>query len=351
VPIPERPREPHAPEPDLLAELETEAGIEIAVDPSPRTGDLKSEVESFTTLDACVKARAPIDPLLGDAIEALGYDTLTRDSCRILQALSSRSVDACKPISSSQLRARCESQVAIVLGDPNLCPVNGGGGSLVTREPVCLARANRDERLCTAAGIVERARCKALVLGQTGACGRDASCVRDVERYRSLLEKPVSHPDVPAHMRVEIAAEPGTPEPNVRSFDLDDVAATGVVIGVSRGKTRLALGAPLTAAWLPPDSPAAVPRAFFEVAVPSGGDAGQALAATDVRLDLSLPRVGLFSALMANESKVDVEQLSVAPGGRVKLAFTAVLRDVPRAFRVKLDIETFVRKQSGRSAP
>src|SRR5882672_10911764 len=72
-PIPERTRAARAPEPDLLAELETEAGIEVVVDPPPRTGDLKSEVESFTTLDACVKARAPIDPLLGDAIEALGY--------------------------------------------------------------------------------------------------------------------------------------------------------------------------------------------------------------------------------------------------------------------------------------
>src|ERR1044071_6588769 len=67
-----------------LEQIEAEAGIELAVDPSPPSGDLKSDIESFTTLDACVRARAMADPLLGDAIEALGYDTLMRDACRIL---------------------------------------------------------------------------------------------------------------------------------------------------------------------------------------------------------------------------------------------------------------------------
>src|SRR5262249_3239300 len=92
-----------------LEQIEAEAGIELAAHSSPPSGDLRSDIESFTTLDACVRARATVDPLLGDAIEALGYDTLTRDACRILQALKAKNTEACRPIASSALRNRCEA--------------------------------------------------------------------------------------------------------------------------------------------------------------------------------------------------------------------------------------------------
>src|SRR6266542_6732339 len=121
--------------------LKLEAGIEIADDPAPPSGDLKGDIESFTTLDACVRARTAMDPLLGDAIDALGYDGLPRDACRILQASKEKNQDACRPIVASSLRARCESYVAIIAGNANLCPMNGSG-KFAARDPVCFARAS-----------------------------------------------------------------------------------------------------------------------------------------------------------------------------------------------------------------
>src|SRR5579859_5282351 len=159
APSPE-PEPPHPrPAPRMEGELEQmklEAGIETADDPAPPSGDLKGDIESFTTLDACVRARTAMDPLLGDAIEALGYDALPRDACRILQAMKARNAEACRPIVASGLRARCESYVAIEVGKPNLCPVNGSG-KFAARDAVCLARASRDERMCAAASAGERA--------------------------------------------------------------------------------------------------------------------------------------------------------------------------------------------------
>jgi hypothetical protein len=339
-------------------ELQAEAGIETHEDPTPPSGDLKADIESFTTLEACVRTRTPSDPLLGDAIDALGYDSLTRDACRILQALKAKTTDACKPIVASALRGRCESHVAVLTGDPSLCPAMNGGG-LAAREPVCLARASRDERLCSAALATDRARCKALVLGRPGDCGRDPSCVRQVERYKSLLEKPSSHPAVATHLRIEVT-EVSRSDAAATLLDIDEVAAGGAVVQLTDERVRLALGAPKSAAWLPAESPLASPRAFIEIAAPLDAvpglgnskrkDAGAAieLGPRDVRFDLLVPKVATLSAFTASERVLDIERLSTEPGGSIRFVLTSTLRDAPRVFRVKLDVETFVRERSGR---
>jgi hypothetical protein len=349
-----------APTPGLareLEQLEAEAGIDTITDPSPPSGDLKSDVDAFTTLDACVRERTVTDPLIGDAIDALGYDTLARDACRILQALKEKSPVACRPIASSALRARCESYLAVAAADPNLCPMNGSG-RLAAREPVCLARASRDERLCAAAPVLERATCRALVLGKKAECG-DNSCVRQVERYRGLFEKPASHPALPAHLHVEVALETSTPEQAAKSFDLDDVAAAGAIVRVGAASTRIAVGSAKTPTWPEADSPDATPKAFLEVSVPASSIQGSAasakknsppptiaLGATDVRIDLLVPNVALLSALLASNATVELRQMSADPGAPIKLVLTATLRDAPRTFRVKFDVETFVRERS-----
>jgi hypothetical protein len=351
-----------------LEQIEAEAGIELAADPSPPSGDLKSDIESFTTLDACVRARATVDPLLGDAIEALGYDTLTRDACRVLQALKAKNTEGCKPIASSALRNRCEAYVAVLSRDPSLCPVTGTAASVGARDPVCLARASRDERLCAAALLPERTKCRALVLGRAAECGRDDSCVRQVERFKSLLEKPETHSPLMTHLHVEIGAEKGSPEPVTKSLDLDEVASAGAVLYVGSEKVRLLLGAPKNAAWPAPDAPFASPRMFVELALPATAVPGSAaspsramkkgsaptapsidLRATDLRLDLLVPKVAVLSAVMAMDTSVEVEELSLEPGGPIRFVLASTLRDTPRVFRVKIDVETFVRERSSRS--
>jgi hypothetical protein len=324
-----------------LEQLVAEAGIEVATDPAPPSGDLKSDVEAFTTLDACVRARSMSDALLGDAIDALGYDTLTRDACRILQALKDKKTTACKPIASTALRDRCETYVAVVNADASACPM-GGSGRFAARDPVCLARANRDEHLCAAALVTDRARCRALVLGKKSECGRDDACARQVERFKSLFERPANRPAPPAHLHVEIA-EKDSPKAT-QSFDLDDVAAAGAIVRPGQSGTRVSLGAPKNALWPAADAPQATPKLFVEVS--GAPSAKKGFAGSDLRLDLLVPKTAVLSAVLASDTKITIDQLSVDPGGPIKFVVESTLREAPRNFRVKLDVETFVRERA-----
>src|SRR5262245_61419137 len=50
------------------------AAFTSPVDPAPPAGDLRADVERFTSLDDCVERHATIDPLVGDALQSIGYD-------------------------------------------------------------------------------------------------------------------------------------------------------------------------------------------------------------------------------------------------------------------------------------
>jgi hypothetical protein len=349
-----------------LERLESEAGIEMATDPAPPSGDLKHDIESFTTLDACVRARATTDPLLGDAIDALGYDTLIRDACRILEALKTKDKERCKPIIASPLRARCESYVATFAGNPNLCPIVESGGKVASRDPVCLARASRDERLCAAALPSDRATCRAQVLGDATECGKDESCVRQVERYKTLLDKPSSHTPFASRIHLDLAAEKGTPDPAVKSFDFDDVAAAGAVVRIAGDKVRVSLGTPKSALWTPWDAPLASPKLFIELSVASKDVPKAPLVAAknqaaspapptelgtgDLTVDLLLPKVASLSALTATDRKLEIAQVATEVGGPVKFVLTIQMREAPRAFDARIEVETFVRDVVGRGS-
>jgi hypothetical protein len=336
-----------------LAALEMEAGIEPVHDPSAPGGDLKRDLEEFTTLDACVKAHGVRDPVLGDAIDALGYDTLARDACRTLQALRAKDPRHCQPISASPLRQRCEAQVAIVAGEPALCPVvtaNAGIGA--AREPVCLARASRDERFCAAALPGERATCAALVRGRAAECRGDASCVRQVERFRSMLEKAESRPAFPARLHVRFTTDRGKSETIDGAFDLDDVAAAGAVVRPLSDKVRVAMGSPKTLLWPAPEAPAATPHLFLSVSLPTRppaaaqrGDAGAgiALGPADLSFDLLVPKVGLLSGASASERRVVVRDVGGAVGGPIRFTLASKVSEGARNFHVQIEVETFVR--------
>src|SRR5438874_908997 len=82
--IPPTPSAPPNPS-SVVDTLGLDAGvIGEGIDPPPPAGDLKAEIERFTTLDACVAEKAKLDPLVGDALRAIGYDTFLRDACRQL---------------------------------------------------------------------------------------------------------------------------------------------------------------------------------------------------------------------------------------------------------------------------
>ena len=124
-------------------------GLGETTDPPAPPGDLKSELDRFVSVDTCVKERANIDPLVGDALRAIGYDTFLRDACRLLEAAKDHSREKCDRIDSSALRSRCQSWVAMVAQTPDTCPLQFEGIPTRGRNVTCLAVAGKDPRLCT----------------------------------------------------------------------------------------------------------------------------------------------------------------------------------------------------------
>src|SRR5262249_57692027 len=88
----------------VAEKLAIDAAVTEPIDPPPQAGDLRGELDAFTTIDACVNQHAALDPLVGDAIRAIGYDTLLRDACRMLDAAKRDDPKPCDAIDPSPLR-------------------------------------------------------------------------------------------------------------------------------------------------------------------------------------------------------------------------------------------------------
>jgi hypothetical protein len=142
----EPPRDPEPPAPMSATSIAQAIGADAAalipaIDPPSPAGDLKAEVGKFVSLDACVAEHAHTDPLVGDALDAIGYDTFLRDACRILESLKAKDPRKCAPIESSSLRARCEAFGAMASAQPDRCPLELAADPMAGREPACLAVA------------------------------------------------------------------------------------------------------------------------------------------------------------------------------------------------------------------
>ncbi|MCS6901656.1 MAG: hypothetical protein RMJ98_18630, partial [Myxococcales bacterium] len=140
---------PSARSPALVVEQPGNPELEL-VDPPPPAGDLAAEIEAFTDLKSCALRHRLGDPIVADAVEALGYDRLATDACRGIEALKRRDGGPCREVLSSALRRHCEAQVAMYTGQPELCPLTGRVLGVAEREPLCLAAARRDVRPCAA---------------------------------------------------------------------------------------------------------------------------------------------------------------------------------------------------------
>jgi hypothetical protein len=170
------------------------AELEPSVDPPAPAGDLAAELAAFTTVDACVTQRAAGDPVVGDALEAIGYDTLVRDACRSLYAAKSRDARRCDDILASSLKARCQAGVAELAGSPEACPFDVPNHPELGRDAACLALATRDANLCEGTlDRIARVTCAALATHDPAPCKKlplqaDAlRCARDEQRWAVVL--------------------------------------------------------------------------------------------------------------------------------------------------------------------
>ncbi len=162
-------KKPHQVEPASPSAIASALGLDAAalggqlVDPEKPAGNIAVDVASFTTLEACMKQRtATLDPLVGDAVDAIGYDTFLRDACRVLEAAKTKDPKKCELIDASALRARCRAVTAMVGGDADGCPLKAPSKPELGRDATCVAMALRSPAMCAGAPRRDRAACEAL---------------------------------------------------------------------------------------------------------------------------------------------------------------------------------------------
>jgi hypothetical protein len=239
---PASPRLHPASMPDMDSGIAIEHG-----DPPPLAGDLRAEIDAFTTLEGCVSQHAQIDPLVGDAVRALGYDTLVRDACRIVDALKMKDASSCAAIASSGVQARCESLVAMAGQNADACPWIASTERTLGRDPVCLAIATHDPRICGASTTNEHATCEALATGDPKRCETAASdqsrfCAREFERQKRVMVAPEhdARDLKPPKAIVTIKGESGTADPEGSPVDVSAQIVQGVVVAANpTGGTRI----------------------------------------------------------------------------------------------------------------
>lgn len=349
------PPAPSEPPPSSSTELAIDAGPMELADPPAPAGDLKAELERFVNLDTCVAERSKLDPLVGDALRAIGYDTFLRDACRLLEAAKDQKRETCDKIDSSALRSQCRSWVAIVAQTPDACPLTYEALPGRGRSPLCVAVAGKDPRLCAGEGrAAPRATCEAMASRDEARC--DAlmpadrpACKREVVRWRGLLAAPLEGlPKLPAvHAKMRVEGEGATPSPAVSEPDLAaDFARGAVVVTIGeRARTELGLLGESEAARFAP-GPNKRPRVGAAVILepPPPGSKAPPKAVLE-KLEIELPgEATLVSPGTAKcECKVTTARLDRTRGGEIAFALEGTISIGTRAYRISLDLGTFVR--------
>ncbi|HNS97391.1 MAG TPA: hypothetical protein PLJ27_18280 [Polyangiaceae bacterium] len=312
---------------------------ETPVDPPAPAGDFKRELAAFTSLDACVADRAPFDSVVGDAIDALGYDTLQRDSCRVLQAAREKNAALCEPILSSSLRHHCQSTVAVTLANPLLCPMVGAN-----HDPLCIALARRDDRLCVSVASTDRVTCRAILSREPSACGQDARCARKAQRWKTFLPDNIERPQLGTRATVRMADLSDGGLLGEREYDLSRVIQ-GATVRHSPSGLQLELGESSSAAW-PPSSMLTNPRISFRMqATPAVVRQGKHPIAMDaVAFEILIPHRPMTTSEIIHGSIVlDVDMLGLELGEPVRFVLETDVGPIISKQHLRLEVNTFVR--------
>jgi hypothetical protein len=341
----------------LASTLRVDASLFAAAptDPQAPAGDLRAEIDRFTTLEACVAEKANVDPLLGDALRAIGYDTFVVDACRVLEASKTKDARRCGSIDATALRTRCEAFAAMVAGDADLCPMESASRPAFGRDALCVAVAARAPQLCLGADRTRRVACEAMLLRDPKSCDRVPSdaeraiCKRDVARWSSVLPAPGEPPPLakPTGKLVLHGAE-GTAEPTQTEIDVTEDLARGVVVVDGRDGPRVTIGALREGqATFYAASPVTRPYVGVALHLPVG--------IKDPRIEhaeLGMPGAAPLVMPMARTAlKATVVALEAKRAGAVQIRLEGEMGSAPRGYKVTAELTTFVRDVVRTSAP
>ena len=321
------------------------AGIDADVeesqprDPVEPAGDLLRDIEQFESLQRCVETRGPIDPIVGDAIDALGYESIKRDACRVLQAAKNKNVAMCDPILSSSLRSHCAMTVAVATATVANCPLVGSN-----HDALCVALAQRDERLCAATPSYQRTLCRALLSKDTSKCNNNANCQRRVERWKGLM--PDKSDRIVLGTRASVSIAPMTDAATLAgdTFDLSN-AIVGATVYKTADTVTVTLGDESVSKW-PASAHVTTARVAMKIVASDQliRQGSRNYTAGSIGFDLSLPRYGRLSVPAEQATgHIHVDMFSTGIGGPVR--FTLQTTEGPSYNRkqVSFSINTYVR--------
>jgi len=344
-----------APSPAAAASaiLAADAGLLESSDPPAPPGDLKADVDRFVNVETCVRERAALDPLVADAIRAIGYDTLLRDACRLLEATKDKKPESCDKLDSSALRARCHAMVAMVAQTPDACPLQFEGVPTRGRHATCLAVAGRDPRLCAAeARAAARATCEALATRDDAKCdglmpADRPSCKREVTRWKALLAAPLDGlAKLPQPRgKLVVRGDSGTSDPGTPEADLSSEVARGAVVVTSRDRARVELGmvGESETSRIAP-SPNRRPRFGIAVLFEPGATSKDAPKPVLERVELEVPgEATLVHPAAKCECRLTNARVERTRGGEVALALVGTMGLGGRSYRIDVDLATYVR--------
>lgn len=338
----------------IASVLGIDAGAFVDVsDPPPPAGDLKADLDRFVNVETCVKERANVDPLVGDGLRAIGYDTFLRDACRLLEAAKDKKRETCDRIDSSAMRARCQSWVAMVAQTPDACPLQFEGVATRGRNITCLAVAGKDPRLCTAEPrTAARATCDALASRDEARCEvlippDRPGCKREVTRWRSLLAPPLTGMAAlpAARGKLVVKGDSGTPDPPTPEADLSTEFARGGVVVTSRERARVELGmiGESETSRIAP-SPNRRARLGIAVLLEPGATPRDPPRPLLERLELEIPgEATLVHPGVRCDCRVTTARVDRTRGGEIALGLQGTISAGSRSYRIDVDIVTFVR--------
>ncbi len=330
------------------AGMETDGGPMIErSDPPALAGDLRSDVDTFGSLETCVAQHSSIDPVVGDAVRAIGYDTLLRDACRMLQAIKLKDRAPCEAIAASGLQHRCEAMLAMSLQDAEKCPWAAAADKRLGRDATCLAVSAHDPRICAAELSSLQPTCEALTTGDPTRCtagdGDRRTCERDLARAKSLLvdrERQAHDTTQPrAHFEMHGANDAGAGD-----IDLTALVAGGAIVSsLPAGGVGIDLARD-TEAVLRLPSRTEKAHLSASIAIEPGG-------AKLTKLEIVAPKmVPITCPSVHCDVKVTIAKVDPTRGSPITASFEGKVETPGDTYQIHLVVSTFVRDVIGRGA-